>query len=388
MKKALEGLVVLDFTRYIAGPYAAYLLGHLGAYVIKVEKAVVGDDFRLYPPFYNGESLAFPSYNSTKHCVSMDLRNDRAKEILKELLPHVDILMQNFRAGTIEKMGLDWETVHSINPRIIMANNSGFGQDGPYSKRVAFDSIIQSEGGLINSVLEAGASRPWYPGGNNSDHIGALCFVSAILAALNERDRTGEGRYLEVDMMSAVTAMFSPELSLSRATEEKLNPDGLSVCGYYRDRSGKFVHISCPKSLIGKFLELTGLSPENDASAVPSEEDIAAWVLPQEGSAVVSLLENAGIGAAVVKDYKDIIADPHAKASGAFVELDVPYVGKASYPAVPFSLSDSPLEYGKIPKIGEDNYEVLHRFLGMDEETVKKLTEEGVLYQGEHARWK
>ena len=177
-------------------------------------------------------------------------------------------------------------------------------------------------------------------------------------------------------------------LSLSRATEEKLNPDGLSVCGYYRDHSGKFVHISCPKSLLGKFLELTGLSPENDASAVPSEEDIAAWVLPQEGSAVVSLLENAGIGAAVVKDYKDIIADPHAKASGAFVELDVPYVGKASYPAVPFSLSDSPLEYGKIPKIGEDNYEVLHRFLGMDEETVKKLTEEGVLYQGEHARWK
>ena len=398
MQRALEGMVVLDFTRYIAGPYAAYLLGHLGAYVIKVEKAITGDDFRMYPPFYNGESLAFPSYSSDKHSLSMDLRNDRAKEILRELLPHVDIVMQNFRAGTIEKMGFDWETIHKINPRIIMANNSGFGQYGPYSKRVAFDSIIQSESGLINSLLESGAERPYYPGGNNSDHIGALCFVSAIMAAINGRDRTGVGQYLEVDMMSAVTNMFSSELSLYAAAGGRTRIDDLAPCGYFHDKSEQVIHISCPASLWNKFKEVTEINSLNDEMFSSIQSRIAhanelnclidKWTAERDGVDIVQTLENVKIGAAVVKDYKDIVTDKHGKAINAFVELDVPYVGKALYPAIPFKLSDSPIEYGRVPKMGEDNYEVLHRFLDMDEETVEELTKEGVLYQAEHARWK
>ena len=398
MQRALEGMVVLDFTRYIAGPYAAYLLGHLGAYVIKVEKAVTGDDFRMYPPFYNGESLAFPSYNSNKHSLSMDLRNERAKEILRSLLPHVDIVMQNFRAGTIEKMGFDWETIHRINPRIIMANNSGFGQYGPYSKRVAFDSIIQSESGLINSLLEMGAERPYYPGGNNSDHIGALCFISAIMAAINERDRTGVGQYLEVDMMSAVTNMFSAELSLYTAAEGRTRINNLAPCGYYHDRNGRFVHISCPEHLWETFrevIQIGSLSGE-EFSTVQGRMDHAEemdrlidnWTSQYDGFEIVEMLEAVQIGAAIVKDFREIVSDRHAKAIGAFVELDVPYVGKAPYPAVPFRLSESPIEYGRVPKIGEDNYEVLHRFLDMDQEAVDHLTAEGVLYQSEHARWK
>lgn len=398
MMRALEGLVVLDFTRYIAGPYAAYLLGHLGAYVIKVEKAITGDDFRMYPPFYNGESLAFPSYNSNKHSLSMDLRNNRAKEILMELLPHVDIVMQNFRAGTIEKMGLDWETIHKINPRIIMANNSGFGQDGPYSKRVAFDSIIQSESGLINSLLEAGAKRPYYPGGNNSDHIGALCFASAIMAAVNERDRTGAGQYLEVDMMSAVVNMFSAELSLYTAAGRPEKINDLAPCGYYHDRNSRFVHISCPGSLWEAFKDVTQIAGLNEQkfSTVKARSDhanelntfINNWTSGYDGEDIVQMLENLGIGAAVVKDYKDIVRGEHAKAINSFVELEVPYVGKAPYPTIPFKLSASPIEYGRVPKMGEDNYEVLHRFLNVDRETVDTLTKDGVLYQAEHARWK
>lgn len=398
MQRALDGVVVLDFTRYIAGPYAAYLLGHLGAYVIKVEKAITGDDFRMYPPFYNDESLAFPSYNSNKHSLSMDLRNDGAKEILNKLLPHVDIVMQNFRAGTIEKMGLDWETIHKMNPRIIMANNSGFGQNGPYSKRVAFDSIIQSESGLINSLLEGGAERPYYPGGNNSDHIGALCFTSAIMAAINERDRTGVGQYLEVDMMSGVVNMFSAELSLYTAAGGPTKINDLAPCGYYHDRNGRFVHISCPEHLWEKFREVTkidGLSAQKfstlqgrTANVKELNTLINDWMSEHDGFDIVGILEKVEIGAAVIKDFKDIVQDEHARASGAFVELDVPYVGKAPYPAIPFKLSDSPIEYGRVPKMGEDNYEVLHRFLDMDKGTVDNLTKDGILYQAEHARWK
>lgn len=398
MKKALEDIVILDFSRYIAGPYAAYLLGHMGAYVIKVEKSYVGEDMRQYPPFYNGESLAYPSYASNKHSICLDLRNDRAKEILTELLPHVDILLQNFRAGTIEKMGFDWETIHKINPRLIMANNSGYGQYGPYSKRVAFDSIIQSESGLINSVCEESSGTPFYPGGNNSDHIGALSLVSAIMAAIAERDRTGEGKYLEVDMMSAVSSMFSPELSLHEAAGKPVKIHDFAPLGFYNDVNGKVIQISCParywadfKAVVSdnaldsdKFADIKGRR-ENKAEL---DAIIGNWTSAREGNDICALLEAKGIGAAVVQDYKDILNNEQVKATGALQQLNVPYVGPAPYPDVPFRLSASPIEYGKISKIGEDNYEVLHKFLNMSQEDVDSLLADGVLYQSEHSVWK
>lgn len=398
MKKALEDIVVLDFTRYIAGPYAAYLLGHLGAYVIKIEKSFVGEDFRQYPPFYNGESLAYPSYASNKHSVCMNLRNDKAKAILTELLPHVDVLMQNFRAGTIEKMGFDWETIHKINPRLIMANNSGFGQYGPYSKRVAFDSIIQSESGLINSVCEESGGMPFYPGGNNSDHIGALGLVSAIVAAINERDRTGEGVYLEVDMMSSVSSMFSPELGLHAATGTSEKIHNFAPLAFYHDAEDKFVQITCPEQLWPAFKGVVADSDlENEKFSTlegrrenKAELDaiVEKWTSARKGEDICSQLEEKGIGAAVVRDYKDILKNEHAAAIGAFKQLDVPYVGKAPYPDVSFRLSESPVDYDKISKIGEDNYEVLHKFLNKSQEEVDALLAEGVLYQGEHSFWK
>lgn len=397
MKKALDDLVVLDFTRYIAGPFAAYLLGHMGAYVIKVEKSYIGEDFRMYPPMYQGESLAYPSYAANKHSLCMNLRNDKAKEILTRLLPHVDILIQNFRAGTIEKMGFDWDTVHKINPRLIMANNSGFGQYGPYSKRVAFDSIIQSEAGLIDTVVEE-AGRPYYPGGNNSDHTGALSFVCAILAALNARDCTGEGQYLEVDMMSAVSCVQSPALSLYGASGRSMRIHDMAPYGFYPDKSGRYLQISCPDRLWNSFLEVTGIAKlaSSDFSTLEARRDnkdaldtlVKEWTSAHMGEEICSALESHGIGAALVRDFKDIIENEHAKASKSFVSLDVPYVGPVPYPSVPFDLSASPIEYGKVSKIGEDNFEVLHKFLNMSEQEVSALREEGVLYQAEHAAWK
>ena len=397
MKKALDDLVVLDFTRYIAGPFAAYLLGHLGAYVIKVEKSYIGEDFRMYPPMYKGESLAYPSYASNKHSLCMNLRNDKAKELLTKLLPHVDILIQNFRAGTIEKMGFGWETVHKINPRLIMANNSGFGQYGPYSKRVAFDSIIQSEAGLIDTVVEE-AGRPYYPGGNNSDHTGALSFVCAILAALNARDCTGEGQYLEVDMMSAVSCVQSPALCLYGASGESMWIHDMVPYGFYPDRDGRYIQISCPDRFWEAFRETVGI----EALASPSFSSLEArrankealdafvkeWASMRTGEEICGALEARGIGAAIVRNFREIVENEHAKASGSFISLEVPHIGPAPYPGVPFDLSASPVEYGKVAKIGEDNYEVLHKFLDMSEAEVTALQKEGVLYQAEHAVWR
>lgn len=398
MKKALEDLVVLDFTRYIAGPYATFYLAQMGACVIKAEKAVVGDDFRLYPPIYNGESLAYPTYNFLKRSLSMDLRNESAKDILKNLLPHVDIIAQNYRAGTIEKMGFDWETVHRINPRIIMANNSGFGQNGPYSRRLAFDSIIQSESGIINTVAEDSGGIPYYPGGNLSDHMGALYYAAAILAAVNQRDRTGEGQYLEVDMMCASAAMLSPELSLIGAAGRPVRAETLAPCDFYQDREGKYLQISCPEHRWEDFKALLK-DPALEAEKFASFEGrvshraelntiVQRWVGRQEGEQLWRLLESRGIGAGVVRDYPDILENEHARESGYFKEVEVPYVGTAPFPEFPVALSASPSEYRRAPKLGEDNEEILGRFLAMTPEQAAKLKEDHVLYYAEHARWK
>lgn len=396
--RALDDLVVLDLSRYLTGPYPAYLLGQMGAYVIKVEKPYVGEEFRLFPPFYNGESLVFPGCNINKRSLCLNLRNNKAIEVLMRLLPHVDVLIQNYRAGTIEKMGLDWDTIHRQNPRLIMANFSGFGQDGPYSRRVAFDSIILSESGLIYSIMWENGGIPCYPGGDCGGNIAALTFLCAIMAALNVRDCTGEGQYLEVDMMSAVSSLFSPEISLYQASGTMLHTSDMSPCGFYRTKDGFFVQISCRAQLWEALKEVTALKGMDhpDYSTLENrihhketlDKLLEGWTSTQNSADICAQLEAKGIGAAVVRNYKDILANEHAKAAHCFKQVNVPNVGIVPYPDVPFQLSDSLSNFGEVPKIGQHNYEVLHSFLKMTDQEVKELLEEGVLYQADHACWK
>lgn len=250
---------------------------------------------------------------------------------------------------------------------------------------------------MIDTVVEE-AGRPYYPGGNNSDHTGALSFVCAILAALNARDCTGEGQYLEVDMMSAVSCVQSPALSLYGASGRSMRIHDMAPYGFYPDKRGRYLQISCPDRLWNSFLEVTGIAKlaSSDFATLEARRDnkdsldtlVKEWTSAHMGEEICSALESYGIGAALVRDFKDIIENEHAKASKSFVSLDVPYVGPVPYPSVPFDLSASPIEYGKVSKIGEDNFEVLHKFLNMSEQEVSALREEGVLYQAEHAAWK
>lgn len=396
MRKAFDDIVVLDFTRYLTGPYASYMLGLMGAYIIKVEKPYVGEDMRQFPPFYNGESIAYGAYAANKHSLCLNMRDEKAKEILKGLLPHVDILMQNFRSGTIEKMGLDWDTVHEINPRLIMANFSAYGQYGPYSKRLAFDSIIQSECGMISTICDESGGKPYYPGGDNSGFAGALCFAGAIAAAINERDRTGEGSYLDIDMMSSVVSMFSPEFSLAAAAGASMKTHDFAPHAFYHDKSGRHVQISCPDALWEKFKSVTNDSAlENECfstlggrreNKAALDAIIEEWSIKRSAEEICTALEAKCIGAGIVRDYKDLPANEHIKAAGLMQPVNVPFIGEVSYPRLPFTLSASPAEYGKISTIGEDNYEVLHKFLGKTKSDVDAFLKDGILYQSEHSR--
>lgn len=392
---SLKDLVVLDFTRYEAGPRCTYLLASMGAYVIKVEKSYTGDDERLYPPMQGTESIAYPQHNINKHSLSMNLRDPKAQEILKQLLPYVDIVTQNFRPGTIEKMGLDWETIHRINPRIIMANTSGFGQSGPYMKRAAFDSVMQCEGGVAGSIMDNSGGNPYYIGGNPCDCISALAYTAAVLGAVFQRDRTGEGQYLEVDMMSICTSMFSPELCFASLEGKHRPHPQMYPNGFYKDCDGKYLSISCPDALWPQFkaaLALPALEDERFTSCEGRFANKAAldaligdWTAKRSRADIRAQLEPLGIGAGLVKGYDELVEDDYIRETGYFQPVEVPYVGTIPYPSLPFTMSGAEAFYHRAPKLGEDNAAILGRFLNMSAEEVDALEREGVLYRAEHA---
>jgi len=391
--KALNDIVVMDLTRFEAGPRCTYLLGQMGAYIIKVEKAYAGDDERTYPPMYDLESLAFPTLNLNKRSLSLHLRTEGAKKILLDLLPHVDVIVQNFRAGTIEKMGLDWETVHRINPRIIMANNSGFGQYGPYKFRSAFDTVMQCECGLSNSFRRE-AGKPVQTGGYPLDHNGATALTVAILAAINQRDVTGEGQYLESDMFAVGTNFLSGDLSVYGASGETQPMVPRYPNDFYKDKNGKFVHIACPDECWDSMKQILNQPELNNAKYLSRQGRYAAreelnaaiskWVMQYEREEIRHILEPAGIAVGIVKDYYDLNHDDYLERMDYYQKIDIPYIGITPYPVMPITMSASAPSYVPSPKIGEQNFEILNRFLGMSQEEVDRLTAEGVLYQAEH----
>lgn len=391
---ALNDIVVLDLTRFEAGPRCTYVLEQLGAYIIKIEKSWSGDDERLFPPMYKKESLAFPTFNLNKKSLGMDLRNPKAMKIIFDLLPKVDVVIQNFRAGTIEKMGLDWETIHKINPRIIMANNSGFGQTGPYRDRTSVDAVAQCETGLSGSFT-ARKGKPVQCGGYPIDHQTAIAFASSIIAAILQRDRTGEGQYLEVDMFSMGLSMLSPNLAHYKSTGITKPEPHRCPNNFYKDKDGKYVEICCPDEAWEGFKKVVGSSELEDecfadrtgraAAAAKLDDIIGAWTAQYAREEIREKLETVGVGVGILKAYDELLEDAYLKEADYFRQVNVPFIGEVPYHCMPFTLSGGTMEYNSAPMIGENNFEILHKFLGYSEERVKALTEEGVLYFGEHA---
>ena len=184
MALALEGLRVLDLTRVLAGPYAAMVLADLGADVVKIEIPVKGDDSRAYPPYVHGESAYFMSLNRNKRSLTLDLKNRAGRDVFLDLARRADVLLENYRPGTMARLGLDYEALRAENPRLIYAAASGFGQTGPYSQRAAYDAVIQAMGGLM-SITGPEGGPPTRVGTSVADITAGLFTTIGILAALH-----------------------------------------------------------------------------------------------------------------------------------------------------------------------------------------------------------
>ena len=224
--KPLDGVKVLDLTRVLAGPYCTMMLSDMGADVVKVERPGAGDDTRAFgPPFVNGESAYFMSINRNKRSVTLNLKHEKALDIMRQMLETADVVVENFRPGTMESFGFGYDAVHAFNPRLVFCSISGYGHSGPDSNLPGYDLIIQGEGGAA-SLTGDPEGPPYKVGNSQADIVAGMIAFQGILLALMSRGQTGTGQKVDISMLDCQVAMLSYQAGIYFSTGESPNRMG------------------------------------------------------------------------------------------------------------------------------------------------------------------
>ena len=395
-RSALQGIKVLDLCRFISGPFCAMQLGDLGADVVKVERKDVGEDTRAITPKIEGESLYVMMYNRNKRGLALDFRHPDALAVLKDLAAQCDVLVENFRPGTLETMGLGWDVLHALNPKLVLVRISGFGQDGPIANRPCFDVIAQASSGLM-SMTGAADGPPTMAGTFMIDYATGLYGVIGTLAALKARDRTGIGQVVDVSLLdSAVSFLMTaiPDfLLLGREAKRNGTRDRyVAPANNFRSGDGEWVHISAGTDALfprfAKVARLPGLLTDPRFADVAArvrnveavEAEVANFAAQHSAGEIVRLMEQAGVPCAKVAQISDVVANPQLRHRNQIIELDVPAVGKIPMHGLTIGLSGTP---GSIrrppPKIGEHTEEVLADWAGYGSDKIAALRGSGAI---------
>lgn len=394
MTKALTGVRVLDVSRVLTGPYCSMVLADLGADVVKVEVPGRGDDSRLFGPFANGESGYYMTLNRNKRGITLDLRRPEGQEVLRELTRTADVLLENFASGTMEEWGLDYTRLSEINPRLIYASITGFGQYGPYSHRVAFDAIAQAMGGLM-SVNGYPDGPPTRVGVSLGDINAGNFMASGILAALYQRERTGQGQRIDVSMQDCIVAIL--ENVVVRNTIDKEIPGRLgsghaSVAPYdvFAAVDG-YVFIACANEATWKRLcaameqlelitdERFEVNSKRASNVAALAGIINAWSGQKTVEELLGILENNSVPAAPVLTIDQVVNDPHIRARRMMVEVDHPVAGKVVIPGNPIKMSASVDSIDRpSPVLGQHTREVLGA-IGYSAEKIAALSEAKII---------
>ena len=395
MPGPLEGIKVLSFARALAGPYASMLLGDLGAEVIKIEDPRTGDTARRQGPFIEGISSYFLSVNRGQKSITLDLRHERARKIVFDLVKKVDILVENFRPGVMARLGFGYEEISGQNSRIIYASLSGFGQTGPYAANPAFDMIAQGMGGTVSITGEVG--RPPVRVGFSIGDIGAALFTAvAILAALHEREKSGKGQWIDVAMVDSQVALCENACARYFATGEVPQPLGsrhplMTPFQIFATKDGSIVLITVREDDWKKFCTISGredlrtdrrFQSQTDRIAHYSEfealmNDLLKTKTTQEW---LDLLESAGIMCGPVNNIAQVVEDRHIQQRGMIVEVDHPRVGKLKVVGTPMKFSRTPCRIEKAsPDLSEQTKEILNGLLGMSVEEMDALKKQKVI---------
>ena len=395
MTGPLKGIRVLDLTRILAGPYATMILRDLGAEVIKIEQPGSGDEARDFGPFKNDFSLYFMSVNRGKKSVTLNLKSPRGKELFLELVKDSDILVENFRPGTMEKLGLDYESLKMHHPSLLYAACSGFGQTGPYAMRGAYDMIIQGMGGII-SITGEPDRPPVRVGTSIGDITSALFTAIGILSALRHRDRTGEGQLIDVGMLDCQVAILENAMVRYFSTGDIPRPLGRrhpaitpfevfeSADGYVVIAIGnnelwrKFCeHVDRPELIDDERFHTNALRTDNHESLFP----ILAEIMSRHTTdAWVEALEAIGVPCGPVNTVDKVANDPQVLARDMIAEVEHDITGTVQIPGIPIKLSETPGQIdAPAPNLGEHTSEVLTGLLGLGAEEVNQLKQDGVV---------
>lgn len=396
LEGALTGVRVLDLSRVLAGPFCTMLLGDMGADIIKVEEPGKGDDTRGYPPFLNGYSAYFTNLNRNKKSVTLDLKNPEAKKALLELVKVSDVVLENYKPGTMEKLGLSYETMKEVNPGIVYASISGFGQYGPYRDRPGYDIIGQAMGGLM-SVSGWPDSPPTRTGTAMGDILAGLNCCIGILAALKSRDRTGLGQQVDVSLVDSVVSSMETIIQLYLVEGrvpgrignryEFIYPydsfaaaDGWVVIGVGGDEVWKRF---C--TAIGRTDLLADDSLAKNKDRVANNERLKAlvteWTAGRKVEDIVELLLAHSVPCAPIYTIDKIVNDPHiAVAREMIVDMEHPLGGMMKVINTPIKLSETkPAIRSTAPHLGQHTEEVLTEVLGMSREAFEEIKKTGAL---------
>ncbi len=395
-RQALENLTVLDLTRVVAGPYAGSILGDFGARVIKIEMPGNGDDSRGYGPYENGESMYYANLNRNKKGMTLNLKTEEGRRILLKLAERADILLENYRPGVMDKLGVGYEVLHRVNPRLIYGALSGFGSYGSYAERPGYDIISQAMGGLM-SITGEKDGKPTRCGNAMGDMLGGMNLVIGVLAAVNARTMTGEGQRVDVSLVDSVVASLENAYIRYFKSGELPVRNGnayASIAPYdtYHARDGMAVIACGNQKLYERFctevIHMPWMITDERFLTVPlrvqnneaQKKYIEEWSTRYRVEEVVEMCLAKGIPAGPIYDVRQITEDKHiAQEREMFLEVEHPVIGKMKVNGNPVKLMDMmPGIHCPAPTLGQHNSEIL-RECGYSDGDIEALYEAGVI---------
>lgn len=393
-QQALEDVDVLDVGQIYNGPYCSLLLSYLGANVVKVEPPF-GEPLRTRVD--EGEPEELVMLNSSKEGITLNLKRERGKELFKELVADVDVVVENFAVGTMEKLGLGYDVLSEINPELIYGHGSGFGESGPRSEDLAMDLIIQAVGGIVD-VTGRPDEQPVKTGAAVADFAGGTHLAAGILAALYHRERTGEGQYVEVSLHDAIFPALVSQLAVHYRDPDVPSRTGNRHGGMAKspyniyEASDGYVAILCASD--GHWQDLLELIGREDLQDDPRfesntkrvenvdavDEVVEEWTQQHEKAAIEDLLTSVGLPCGAVRTVDEVINDPHLEARDMVNEIEHPTYGSIKVPGSAIRLSNSaPPDIEPAPTKGADNASVLRERLGLSEAEIEALAAGGVI---------
>ncbi|TNH05078.1 CoA transferase [Testudinibacter sp. TR-2022] len=394
-KGALEGLRILDLSRVLAGPFCSMMLADMGAEVIKIEQPGIGDDSRQFAPMKSGESSYYMNLNRNKKGITLNLKG-KGRDIFLEMVKQADIVLENYRPGTMEKLGLGYEALKTVNPRIIYGAISGFGHTGRNKMRPGYDIIAQATGGLMSTTGWPGG-EPTRSGTAMGDVLAGLSLAIGLLAAVNHQTRTGQGQKVDIALVDSVVASMEiinqiylvegrlPERIGNRY--ESCYPydsfaakDGWLVIGAAND---KLWHLVC--KVIGREDLIQNPRYKTNPDRVKNHAEIKplveAWTKQYPAEDVINAMLAAGVPAAPINTIDQIVNDPHiAQDRQMFVDVMHPLAGKTTLTGshLKFSLTQTGIRTAA-PLLGEHNTDIYQALLGYTPEVLSELKDSGVI---------